>query len=36
METEVPKEFICSITHDCMSDPYNDKQGVSYEKNAIL
>jgi hypothetical protein len=36
MEIEVPKEFICSITHDCMSNPYTDKQGVSYERDAIL
>ena len=35
-EVEVPKEFICPITLECMDDPYTDKQGISYDKFAIL
>lgn len=33
---EVPDEFICPITQDIMSDPVIDKDGVSYEKQAII
>ncbi|RYH14993.1 VWA domain-containing protein [archaeon] len=33
---EIPEEFICPITQTLMRDPYVDKDGNSYEKNAIM
>ena len=33
--TEPPQYFICPITHDIMTDPWMDRDGISYEYEAI-
>ena len=30
-----PPYFICPITHDIMTDPWMDRDGISYEYEAI-
>ena len=33
---EVPQMYVCSLTHDIMTDPVMDPEGNTYEKTAIL
>ena len=33
--TEHPQDFICPITHDIMKEPWMDRDGISYEYEAI-
>ena len=35
MSINIPKSFLCCITHEIMRDPVVDKEGNSYEKSAI-
>lgn len=34
--TEVPRMYVCSLTHDIMTDPVMDPEGNTYEKTAIV
>ena len=36
MSHSIPNSFICSITHEIMTDPVIDNEGNSYEKLAII
>ena len=34
-KTEIPRQFICPITHELMKDPVFTCDGITYERNAV-
>jgi hypothetical protein len=36
MSSHIPNNFICPITHEVLKDPVVDKEGHSYEREAII